>query len=1006
MNSIKRIISVILALTMVLSMFVLVQAADTGATTQAVKYAKEIEVIKAMGIINGDETGAFNADANLTRAEFAQVLTVLLKINDGEVAKENAWYYKFEIPEDLDNVLLTPSTGLVAGNETAATPVAEEKVQKFADVDEAHWAYDVIAKITDLGYMVGTSATEFSPEEAVTVNQVNKVLVKILGYEQFAMQNGGYPAGYNYIASTVKVLKGINNYGETAITRGELAKMLYNMFEVNMIAASKITDEGVATYETSDKIFLNDVLGVYKYEGKVTDNGTTAIYGNSTVEDNEIKIGNVVFKLSDDAAYSKAYIGRVVEFYTVKDEDTNDEMVIYAALAKDADEFSVEIDDFYSLANGKLEYFDEAEKKQYVDISTTPTIIFNGTKVENITKEEIKAFSNGTVTAVKSGESKNYDTIVIDAYVSVYVKNVIASEKFITNGHTSAGSTSAYASLDLKEENNKNREITIIKDGKTASFDDIKTKTILDVAVSENAIKIIISDKKATFTVSGKTVDELGESYIYDEEGNAYVIADELIKSQEIKVPDLGVKVTAYINTFGEVAAVDTSVAALSDLGLIINAYSDGRGLAKINKVRVFTQTGAFVDYELTEKVAFTNDYDEYKKMDAEDVIEKLADYKDMLAMFTLTDDGLISEIMMPTNKTLTDERTNGRLGIFYESGGAVKYYGSAFGGEAFTSKNSPKIFYVSSDPGVEERARYLIKTPSVLSNDTESDGVVAYNTDPKSVQANYILINSNKFTTHSVEIRTTEYVIVTGVKKTLSIDGDPATRISGYKLAAQNGAQTAIEYESSTGAFENMISYVGNTTNETTYEVKPGDILNLYEANGNVEYASLIFRPTLNYAKNPRYMGGAFAGQENGLFDATGKGNPFHATSGGKTLTVNGFTIKANAASGNDADKVTSSFRVFDGFAVRIADGVVTLTNQDLSDPNATLEREGYVINSYSQPTNVTVLNIKGEKASVNIGTVADVKTYDDYGYKCSRVLLNAYQGSVYKLIVINIED
>ena len=633
-------------------------------------------------------------------------------------------------------------------------------------------------------------------------------------------------------------------------------------------------------------------------------------------------------------------------------------MVIYAVPSKDGDEFSVEIDDFHSLANGKLEYFDESEKKQYVDISTTPTIIFNGTKVENITKEEIKAFSNGTVTAVKSGSSKNYDTVVIEGFVSVYVKNVIASEKLIVNGHESAGSTSAYATIDLKEENNKNREIIIVKDGKSATFDDIKTKTILDVAISENAIKIVISDKTATFVVSGKTVDELGESYIYDAEGNAYVIADELIKSKEIMVPDLGINVTAYINSFGEVAAVDTSVASLSELGLILEAHADGRGLAKINKVRVFTSTGAFIDYELDEKVAFTDDYDNYKKMDAEDVIEKLADYKDMLAMFSLTEEGLISEIIMPTNKEVSDDRANGRLGIFYESGGSVRYYGSSFGGQAFTSKHSPKIFYISSDPGVDERARYLIKTPSVLSNDTESEGVVAYNTDPKSVQANYILINSNKFTTHSVETRTTEYVVVTGVKKTLSIDGDPATRISGYKLGAQNGAQTAIEYESSTGAFENMISYVGNTTNNTIYEVQPGDILNIYEANGNVEFACLIFRYNINYAKNPRYMGGALAGQENGLFDSTGKGNPFNATSGGKTLTVNGFTIKANAASGTDADKITSSFKVFDGFAVRIADGVVTLTNQDLSDPNATFARDGHVILSYSQPTNVTVIN------------------------------------------------
>ena len=422
MNSMKRIISVILTCVMLFSMFVMVNAEGTGATTQAAKYAKEIDVIKSMGILNGDETGAINADANLTRAEFAQVLTVLLQINYSEAAKENAWYYTFKIPEDLDNVLLTPNSGLITGNEaTPSAPAEVEKVQKFADVETTHWAYNVITQITDIGYMIGTSATEFSPEEPVTVNQVNKVLVKILGYEQFAMQNGGYPAGYNYLASSLKVLKGINNYGETPITRGELAKMLYNMFDVNMISATMINDEGVATYETSDKTFLNDVLGVYKYEGKVTDNGTTALLGNSVIEKDEIKIGNSVFKLSPKAEYVKGFIGRYVEFYAVKDKESDDMTVIYAGLSKDSEEFTVEIKDFADLKNGKLEFYDENEKKDFVDVATVPTIILNGSKVESVTKEEIKAFSNGTVTAMKSGESKMYDTIVIEGFVSVYV---------------------------------------------------------------------------------------------------------------------------------------------------------------------------------------------------------------------------------------------------------------------------------------------------------------------------------------------------------------------------------------------------------------------------------------------------------------------------------------------------------------------------------------------------------------------------------------------------------
>ncbi len=1008
MNSMKRIISVILALTMVFSMFVMVYAEDTGATTQAAKYAKEIDVIKAMGIINGDETGAFNADANLTRAEFAQVLTVLLQINYGDVAKENAWYYTFKIPEDLDNVLLTPNSGLITGTESTSAPVVAEKVQKFADVPTSHWAYDVITQITDIGYMIGTSENEFSPEDPVTVNQVNKVLVKILGYEQFANINGGYPAGSNYIASTLKVLKGINNYGENPITRGELAKMLYNMFDVNMIATTVINDEGVATYETSDKTFLNDVLEVYRYEGKVTDNGTTAISGASAIDDDEIKIGNVIFDLSEKADYAKSFIGRYVEFYVTEDEDTGRKIVIYAALAEDGEDFVIEIDNFENLTNGKLEYIDENEDKDYLDIANVPTIIFNGSKVDGVTKEEIKAFSNGTVTALKSGAGDVYDTIVIEGFVSMYVKNVVASDRLISNGLVEPGTESDYINIDLSEKNNKNREITIIKNGMTASFDDIKSGTVIDVAKSENAIKIVISDKKEKITIGGKSVDELGDSYVYDAEGNEYILASELVTSNAVTVPELGAEATAYFNTFGEIAYFDSSATTLSNLGILIKVAEDGRGLKKDYKARIFLETGAFVEYALAEKVAFTNENDAYDKLEAKDMKDALENYKDSLITFTTTEEGLISEITIPLSIANQDDRVNGRLGIFY-SADDEDYLQQGFGGKAFT-KNSPKLFFISTGDVTDEQTKYQIKTISALSNDMKYGNVTAYNTDPKSYNAKYVVMKTDKLTNYTPGVRNIAFVIVESVKQALNVDGDPVVRIEGTELAAASGgAQSSVVYESSTGAFEKMKGFVNNGDETPAYSVKTGDIINVHTLNGNVVYAGLIYRQSLNYAKNPRKMGGAFAGQENGLFESSKGGNPYTVKENGGTVftdTVTGTSI--NRPGEGTPSKIPNELRMFEGFAVRVNEGLVGVTNMDLSD-SAKIYKETddtQVTNVWAVPSVVTVINFKGEKITVSKGTVNDIKSYEDYGASCSRILVHDYNGITYKLIVINVED
>ena len=120
MRMYKKLITFILVLTIVLSQGVLAPLA----AEQSV-YSEEIEVIKALGIMVGDETGDFGAQNNLTRAEFANVLTVLLQVNSGETAKANAWYFK-------------------SGDAVENQVVAGENTQKFTDVPADHWAFGVI----------------------------------------------------------------------------------------------------------------------------------------------------------------------------------------------------------------------------------------------------------------------------------------------------------------------------------------------------------------------------------------------------------------------------------------------------------------------------------------------------------------------------------------------------------------------------------------------------------------------------------------------------------------------------------------------------------------------------------------------------------------------------------------------------------------------------------------------------------------------------------------------
>lgn len=98
----------------------------------------------------------------------------------------------------------------------------------------------------------------------------------------------------------------------------------------------------------------------------------------------------------------------------------------------------------------------------------------------------------------------------------------------------------------------------------------------------------------------------------------------------------------------------------------------------------------------------------------------------------------------------------------------------------------------------------------------------------------------------------------------------------------------------------------------------------------------------------------------------------------------------------------------MFDGFPVRVYEGIISITNMDLSD-SANIYKvtdDTQVTNAWTAPSYALVMDVRGDKVSLRTGNSSDIKTYEDYGSDCSRVIVHAYQGTIYKLIIINVED
>ena len=152
-----------------------------------------ITALSEKGIINGYSDGTFKPNGNITRAEAATIIARAAEL--GKSSKASLYY----------------------------------------DVATGSWACGYIMAATDAGIINGFGAGKFSPNGTVTYNQMIKMIVCMIGLEDQALKNGGWPLGYVTTASRHGIIDSSTStsirykgLGNTPIARQKVAAFLYN----------------------------------------------------------------------------------------------------------------------------------------------------------------------------------------------------------------------------------------------------------------------------------------------------------------------------------------------------------------------------------------------------------------------------------------------------------------------------------------------------------------------------------------------------------------------------------------------------------------------------------------------------------------------------------------------------------------------------------------------------------------------------------------------------------
>ena len=246
MRNLKRALSLGLTAAMISGLMVMGSSAASYADVTSENNVEAIEVLEAVGIMIGDENGNFNPDQNVTRNEMAVVMSNLMEYN---VAS-----YKDTSP--------------------------------FTDVPS--WAEPYVAACWTNGITAGYSDTIYGGSDTVTTAQAALMLMKALGYFQYASDFGSdWQLATTRQGNAIDLFDGVDSGVTQAMTRNDVAQLVLNTLRSGTVEASTDGSWSIGDVTINNNVQYSYVTSNQSYATAIDDvrsTSNTTDAGRSIVE--------------------------------------------------------------------------------------------------------------------------------------------------------------------------------------------------------------------------------------------------------------------------------------------------------------------------------------------------------------------------------------------------------------------------------------------------------------------------------------------------------------------------------------------------------------------------------------------------------------------------------------------------------------------------------------------------------------------------------------------------
>ena len=658
----KKLLALVLALVMSMSLVTISNAAFSDA--DKIDHTEAVEVMNALGVINGMPDGSFNPSGTVTRAEMAKMISIIML-------------------GDIDAAAFVGTT------------------TDLKDIN-GHWAEGYIKYCYSQGVIAGRGDGTFAPNANVTAVEAAKMLCVAIGYNATVQGYVGSQWSINIIrdAQLSKLFADLSVTSTKVLTRDEAAQMIYNAVDADLIekTPSLNINTGSITYSykanDNGKDLLSETFKVKSAKGYLTDASYDSNKKTFTYEVKDALTGGTVASssaslqdadvLKSSTDYSELFGRTVKVLWSVAKDGTKNVYGIYASDASVAATVG-ELELGTATADKKVKLAGTEYKLDAVE-ANIDVYLFNGSAIADAgyNLNAITADNASSLTLVDSNDNGKYDyAIVVPATVAkvtyVGTKSVTAGGVYTfedNNIYTGvakndyakivAAANSVYGKAVLTKVDSVEGKVTALK-GNDVKINDTWYKLSSnsgDTAAVGNTVKLAVVGGYYynVETIDGKTLDNV----LFVMKAGMYTQG--LASGAEAKV--------MYAKD-GTVATV--KVSKVGDT--TVNAASASETYATAGKLLV----GGM--YTFVEK----NGWLELTKLD-----NNIVGTSTFVASgATFDKDGLASTYPAVNGKTIADDAvvmaytTNGSGKSLYTNGKALKAWSSDFGtaGQALYSK-------------------------------------------------------------------------------------------------------------------------------------------------------------------------------------------------------------------------------------------------------------------------------------------------------------------------------